>query len=84
MPRYRPYVDAIQWLGNNVTQVRQFINAAPGAIRSATVREGILYVAQVGSVIEIPVPQNNWLVRRASEVFTLDPADFDSQYLLDL
>ena len=83
MVHYRPFVDAIQWLGTNVIPVRQFINNAPGVIRSAVVRDGVLYVTQVNSVIEIPVPVNNWLVTSGLELFTLENTEFNLRYVLD-
>lgn len=83
MVRYLPYVDGIQWLGTNVIPVRQFINSAPGVIRSAVVRDGILYITQTNSSIEIPVPVNNWLIRQGMELFTLEATDFVARYELD-
>ena len=83
MVHYRPYVDAIQWLGTNIIPVRQFVNSSPGVIRTGVIRDGVLYITQVGSPIEIPVPVNNWLVRSGFEVFTLEPTEFDLKYVLD-
>lgn len=83
MTRFRPYVDAVQWTGSNVIEVRQFVRAVPGVIRDAVIRDGILYITQQGG-IEFAVAVSSWLVRSGFEVFAQDPTVFASAYEADV
>ena len=83
MAIYHPYVDAVQWLGTNVTEIRQFVRANAGLINSASVHaDGVLYLEPtVGAEsLAIPVNVNDWVVRSGVYVFTLSPTVFAATY----
>jgi len=87
MARYLPFVDAIQWTGTNVTEIRQFVRANPGVINDAVIREGVLFLTvtpggpvNFETLLRVEVTQ--WVVRTAGQVFALDNALFITQYTL--
>lgn len=44
MTKYRPFIQAVQWTGTNVTEIRQFVRANTGTINDAVITNGILYL----------------------------------------
>ena len=64
-------IQAVQWTGTNVTEVRQIVRAGLGAYNDAIIRNGTLYIfnsatgtdpANDQSSTMIPVPVGSWLV----------------------
>lgn len=91
MARYRPYVEAVQWTGINVIEIRQFIRANKGAVNDATIIDGVLVLFPVGAapvvtpLVTISVPVNNWIViREGGEILNLDTVSFLARYELAL
>jgi len=89
MVRYLPYVEALQWLGTNVIEVRQFVRANSGVINNAVIRDSVLYLEPTGVPVTtipgyapIPVPVNNWIIRSGSTLLTMDPTTFTQNYVL--
>jgi hypothetical protein len=85
MAIFRPFVEAIQWLGTNVTEIRQFIRANQGYFNNAVIRDGVLYLQTftpdpVVGTAEIPVPVNNWVIRSGDQISTVTDSVFISQY----
>jgi hypothetical protein len=69
MTRYRPFVDAVQWTGSNVTEIRQFVRAHPNC--DAVIRDGLLYITYPGIggvspgeivISEYVIAQTEWAV----------------------
>lgn len=90
MVRYRPYVDAVQWIGTNVTEIRQFVRANTGLINDAVIRDGVLYLvpnsatAALGlPILDIVVPLNSWAVRANATISSYTTAEFDLLFELD-
>ena len=85
MAIFRPYVDAIQWTGSNVTEIRQFVRASTGIINDAVIRNGVLYLTMSPSwpanEVLIAVPIGDWVIKSGSQVFTLTQSDFAAQYM---
>lgn len=89
MPKYVAHVVAVQWLGNNVTEVRQVVNASGGAITSVTVNSGtqalsLHYRPDLENMGFLPIvaPVNNWVIATKASVSTLTPAEFTDQFTL--
>lgn len=82
MAKFIPLVDAVQWLGTNITEIRQFIRAAGPPPYSAVIRDGILYVQEglTPGLIPIAVPVNNWVIITAETVTVLDDLTFLARY----
>jgi len=47
MAKYRPFVNAIQWTGSNVIEIRQFVRNSGGVINDAVIVDGILTLKQL-------------------------------------
>ena len=89
MAKYRPYVQAVQWLGTNVQEIRQFVNLFSGFLTSAVIRNGVLFLegTATGNPISLRVEMNTWLVVAGSDasfISLLQPTEFASQYELDV
>ena len=91
MVKYRPYVEAVQWTGINVIEMRQFIRDNKGAVNDATILNGVLVLFPTGvspgstSRETISVPVDNWVVIVGDgEVLSLDTLSFLARYELDL
>lgn len=89
MPKFVAYLTAVQWIGTNITEIRQVINASGGTIKSATVDPvtqtlSLRYdpeLAAMGTLFSpIIVPVNNWVLADGSQTFTLDPTTFAAKY----
>ena len=85
MAIFRPFVEAVQWTGSNVTEIRQFVRSNQGYFNEVLIRLGVLYLRAavpdpVSGTAEITVPVNNWVVRSGDQVGTVTNAVFVSQY----
>ena len=85
---FAPYVQALQWDGTNVTEMRQFVRNSGGAITEAGIRNGVLFLTPnipdtlIGGLEPIEVPVNNWVVISLGNVLSLTPTDFAARYKL--
>ena len=86
MARFRPYVDAVQWTGTNVIEVRQFVRTATGAINDAVIRDGVLYIepSVPGAAFSLAVPVSSWVVIAEGLAGVLDNTEFLARYEPDL
>lgn len=85
MARYVPYVDAVQWTGTNVIEIRQFVNATPDVISSAVIRDGILYLTPANPLspaVDVAVPIGSYVLREGSFVYSVTQLELDQRYLL--
>jgi hypothetical protein len=87
--RYRPYVDAVQWTGTNVTEIRQFVRSE--GINDAVIRDGVLYLQPpfptnppIPGIGPVEVPTGNWIVNNAGVIETYTQEQFDGKYELDI
>lgn len=90
MPKFVAYLTAVQWIGTNITEIRQIVNASGGTIKSATVDpitqtlslryDPELAAMGLGLFSPIIVPVNNWVLADGSQAFTLDPTTFAAKY----
>ncbi len=85
MAIYRAFVEAIQWTGTNVIEIRQFVRANTGYFNEVIIRDGVLYLRTIApdpmaGTAEIAVPVTNWVVRSGNQVGTVTNAVFISQY----
>lgn len=89
MAKFVAYITAVQWLGTNVTEIRQIINASGGTIKtisidSVTQTLTLHYdpeLAAMGTLFSpIDVPVNNWVLADGATAFTLDPTTFAAKY----
>jgi hypothetical protein len=64
-------IQAVQWTGTNVTEIRQIVRAGLGAFNDAIIRNGTLYIFNTATGTDpvegipppmIPVPVGSWLV----------------------
>jgi hypothetical protein len=88
MARYRPYVDAVQWIGTNVIEIRQFVRANTGVINDAVIVDGILILRpmagdQLAAAIPVSVAVNEWVVINGGLVTAMNNTAFLAQYELD-
>jgi hypothetical protein len=86
MAKFRPYVEAVQWIGTNVTEIRQFVRSNAGLVTEAVIRDGVLYleanpVKGVGlTTVPIMVPLNSWAVRVGGTMTAMTPEEFVALY----
>jgi len=85
MATYRAFVEAIQWTGANVIEIRQFVRANQGYFNDVLIRDGVLYLRTIAphpivGTAEVAVPVTNWVVRSGDQVGTVTNAVFISQY----
>jgi hypothetical protein len=86
MAKYRPFVQAVQWTGTNVIEIRQFIRANTGAINDAIITDGVLYLRrnpldELRPEQPIPVQPTEWAVVRGNGmVEVLSDAVFIATY----
>ena len=89
MATYRPFVEAVQWTGANVIEIRQFVRDNEGYFNEAVIRDGVLYLQTappdpfVGTA-EIAVPVTNWVVRSGDDIEVMTNVLFVSQYTLEV
>jgi len=89
MATYRSFVEAVQWTGTNVIEIRQFVRTNEGYFNEAIIRDGALYLTTgtphpVVGAAEIAVPPTNWVVRSGDDVTVMTNALFISQYTLQV
>jgi hypothetical protein len=85
---YHPYVDAVQWLGTNVIEIRQFVRA--NGVSDVVIQAGILYIgppfptdaAIAAGAVPMAVPVNNWVVSNAGDMETYTTDQFNKRYQL--
>lgn len=86
MAIFHPFVEAVQWTGTNITEIRQFVRANQGYFNNAVIRDGVLYLQtfapdSIAGSAEIAVPVNNWVVREHGNVMlSMTDALFTSQF----
>ena len=84
MAIFRPYVEAVQWTGTNVIEIRQFVRANQGFMNDAVIDGGVLYLVTNPPPPlpseRIAVPVGNWLVRSGVNIESLTDAEFLSRY----
>lgn len=88
MTKYRPFINAVQWTGTNVTEIRQFVRASGGAINDATVIDGVLTLRQTPGDEIRPEPPiqifvTEWAIITGTTVTKLPNAIFITLYELD-
>lgn len=82
--QYHPYVNAVQWLGTNITEIRQFIRASPDIVSATTDVNNNLLVTLGPNMVPSPVvvPLNNWLVSSGNAINQWSPTDFAARYAI--
>lgn len=88
MTKYRPFINAVQWTGTNVTEIRQFVRNSGGIINDATIINGVLTLRQTPGDeprpdVPIQVFVTEWVVTTGIIVTKQTNADFVSLYELD-
>lgn len=88
MTKYRPFINAVQWTGTNITEIRQFVRNSGGVINNATIVNGVLTLGQTPGDqlcpdIPIQVFVTDWVVITGKLVTKQTDADFVTLYELD-
>jgi hypothetical protein len=86
MVRYHSYVEALQWLGTNVIEVRQFVRANSDAIAGAVISgTELTLTSPLGNIPgeTVIVQLNEWIVCSQRHVSVMTPEAFAAQYELD-
>ena len=89
MATYRPFVEAVQWTGANVIEIRQFVRDNEGYFNEAVIRDEVLYLQTAqpdpfAGTAEIAVLATNWVVRSGDDIEVVTDAVFVSQYTLEV
>ena len=87
MAKYRSFVNAVQWTGTNVTEIRQFVRASGGVINDAVIVNGVLTLKQLpGDELRpdapIQVLATEWVVIIGTTVGKLTNTIFIATYEL--
>jgi hypothetical protein len=84
MARYRPYVDAVQWTGTNVTEIRQFVRVSDvlGVPSISGTNLVLNYLLATDSPTIVAV--GDWVVRSGTAITTYSQAAFDARFEADI
>jgi len=89
MARYHPYIDAVQWIGTNVTEIRQFVRSASGVISTTTIVGDTLEIVLAngeGRTAQLNdwIIQGGWTLAGTRGVTMMNPAQFAGLYELSI
>ena len=82
MARYEerpPQVDAVQWINNNVTEMRSILLPG-GLVTSITVDAAGAMKILSGMIPDMVVPVGNYVIRSENNLTQLTPTEFGLKY----
>jgi hypothetical protein len=85
MAKYQQFINAIQWTGSNVIEIRQFVRNSGGDINDAVIQDGILYLNrnpldELRPVSPIQVLVTEWITITGHIVAKITNDNFIAQF----